>query len=129
MRHLPKFFLLVDVGFLAYWIVTLLHWIPPQYLYNDHTNPLMVGWNWSFFPIDMLISMTGLGSLWLRRKGDQRWSRLAMVSLVLTMASGLMAISFWAFTRDFSPQWWAPNLFLLIYPLFYIWRMLRAVGR
>jgi hypothetical protein len=45
------------------------------------------------------------------------------------MASGLMAISFWAFTRDFSPQWWAPNLFLLIYPLFYIWKMLRVNGQ
>jgi hypothetical protein len=128
MRHLPKFFLFVDVGFMVYWFITLMHLIPAPYLYNDYTNPLMVAWNWSFFPIDMLISFTGLGSLRMRGKRDVRWTSLALVSLVLTMASGLMAISFWTLTRDFSLQWWLPNLFLLLYPPFFILKLIRNPG-
>ena len=128
MRHLPKFFFVVDVGFLAYWLITLMHWVPASYLYNDYNDPVMVAWNWSFLPTDLLISFTGLGSLRMRSKGDLRWTNMALASLVLTVASGLMAISFWTFTRDFSLQWWLPNIFLLLYPPYYIWKLIRSPG-
>ncbi len=46
---------------------------------------------------------------------------------VLTFCSGLMAVAFWTLRGDFDPAWWAPNLFfLLIYPLFFLPRFLKA---
>jgi hypothetical protein len=120
MKHLPKFFYLVDVGFILYWVVTALGVMPSEYLYNDYKNPILVAWNWSFFPIDILVSATGLCSLYWRRKGNPNWKKLALLSLGFTCASGLMAISFWTLTLDFKLEWWLPNLFLFIYPLYFI---------
>jgi hypothetical protein len=40
-----------------------------------------------------------------------------LVSLVLTMASGLMAIAFWTLRGDFSLAWWVPNLYLMLFPV------------
>jgi len=125
MRALRLFMLLKDVGFLAYWSITLLHLVPPSYLFKDYADPLVVAWNWSFLPLDLAVSATGLGSLWLQRSGDRRWPAWTLVSLTLTSASGLMALSFWALRRDFDPTWWLPNGALLLYPLFFV----RAVSR
>jgi hypothetical protein len=49
MRQLKKFFLLTDVGFILYWLITILNIIPEKYLFKDYKNPLLVAWNWSFF--------------------------------------------------------------------------------
>jgi hypothetical protein len=46
-----------------------------------------------------------------------------LVSLVLTTASGLMAIAFWTLRGDFSLAWWIPNLYLLLFPIPAIVRM------
>lgn len=123
MKYLPKFFLVVDFGFIIYWLITAFHLINEAYLYNDYTNPILVAWNWSFFPLDMAISGSGLFSLYLRGKKKELWRFWAMISLVMTSVSGLMAISYWAITRDFQLQWWLPNLFLLIYPMYFIFRL------
>jgi hypothetical protein len=48
------------------------------------------------------------------------------LSLALTSCSGLMAISFWAIRGDFDLSWWLPNLFLLVYPLFFLPGFLRS---
>ena len=120
MRTLRPFFLIVDLGFIAYWTITALHLIPPAWLYQDYTNPLLVAWNWSFAPLDLVVSVTGLWSLWLWRRGDRRDRQLALVSLALTSASGFQAISFWVARCDYDLMWWAPNLFLLVYPWFFI---------
>ncbi|KYD26322.1 hypothetical protein B4113_1100 [Geobacillus sp. B4113_201601] len=32
----------------------------------------------------------------------------------------MQAIAFWAFSKDFDITWWAVNLYLMIYPLFFI---------
>ncbi|MEC0126430.1 YvaD family protein [Paenibacillus pabuli] len=119
-RSLKTLFLLTDIGFLLYWIVTWGAWIPKEYLYQDYNNPLLVSWNLSFLPLDLLISATGLYSLFLLRRSDQRWRLVALISLVLTFCSGLQAIAFWSFRADFDWSWWVPNLYLMIYPLFYI---------
>lgn len=113
-------FIVVDLGFMAYWLITYLHLIPDEYLYNDYTNAILVHWNWSFFPLDMAISATGLTSLYWLRKNDPRWKNLALVSLVLTSCSGLQAISFWIYHHDYNLTWWLPNLFLLLYPMMFI---------
>jgi hypothetical protein len=125
MRRLKPFFLITDIGFILYWIITLLHVIPAEYLFQDYTNPILVSWNWSFLPLDLFISGTGLVSLYLHKREDARWQPLALVSLVLTFCSGLQAISFWVLRQDFDLSWWIPNLYLLIYPLFFIPAFLR----
>jgi len=38
----------------------------------------------------------------------------------LTLSSGLQAIAFWTIRHDFDWLWWAPNLYLLLYPFFFI---------
>jgi hypothetical protein len=123
MRSAPKglfpIFFIVDIGFIFYWTITYLNLVPPEFLYKDYSNPLMVDWNWSFFPIDMLISLSGLNSIRLYKTNSAHWVIFALGSLTLTMCSGLMAISFWWYHKDFDPAWWLPNLFLLVYPFFY----------
>ncbi|MEU8362620.1 DUF5360 family protein [Nonomuraea sp. NPDC048882] len=85
--------------------------------FADYANPLMIDWNWSFLWIDLLASTTGLTSLWLLRRGRVSGPPPMLVSLVLTMASGLMAIAFWTLRRDFSLTWWIPNLYLMLFPV------------
>lgn len=116
-RALWPFFVVVDVGFILYWLVTGLHLLPDAWLYKDYQDPVLVAWNWSFLPLDLAVSATGLSSLYLFRREDERWRALAIASLALTFASGLTAIAFWAVRGDFDPGWWAPNLFLMLYPL------------
>lgn len=112
--------LATDIGFITYWIITFFHLIPPDQLFRDYTNPILVHWNWSFLPLDILISATGLTSVWLYRKKQAAWQSLTIISLTLTSVSGLQAIAFWLFAQDFDLGWWLPNLFLLVYPLFFL---------
>jgi len=118
-RFLRPLFLIVDLGFIAYWAITLAGVIPDEYLFKDYDNPILSAWNWSFLPLDLAISATGLTAL-RRAKRGRRWRGLALVSLVLTSCAGLMAVSFWTLRADFDPAWWLPNLFLLIYPLWFL---------
>jgi hypothetical protein len=120
MKTLKNFLLFTDVSFLLYWLFTFLHLLPEKYLFKDYENPILIAWNWSFLPLDLIISFTGILSLLLYKKRLKYWSKLALISLVLTSCSGLQAISFWTLRRDFDLMWWLPNLFLLIYPLFFI---------
>ncbi|MHB8062285.1 MAG: DUF5360 family protein [Ruminiclostridium sp.] len=120
MKYLKPFFLITDIGFILYWTITAIHIIPAEYLFKDYFNPVVMVWNWSFLPLDLLISFTGLTSIYLYKKKNPIWSRLTLVSLVLTFCSGLMAIAFWAIKKDFDLIFWVMNLFPLIYPLFFI---------
>jgi hypothetical protein len=45
---------------------------------------------------------------------------LAAFSLALTFCAGFMAICFWAIRLDFDPSWWGAYLFLTIWPLFFL---------
>jgi len=120
MEKLKYYFLIVDIGFILYWIITLLGIIPSEYLFKDYNNPILAAWNWSFLPLDLFISGTGLTSLWMWKNRNKNWESLALISLVLTSCSGLQAVAFWALRSDYDISWWIPNLFLLIYPLFFI---------
>jgi hypothetical protein len=122
---LRTLFWCVDIGFIAYWLITFFKLIPAEYLYNDYSNPLLVDWNWSFFPLDIAVSITGLTSLRLQKQQKSAWRNWALVSLAFTFCSGLQAISFWVLRADFDPTWWIPNLFLMIYPLFFIGNLLK----
>ncbi|MGL4608925.1 MAG: DUF5360 family protein [Trueperaceae bacterium] len=118
MLGLSGFFLVTDIGFIVYWLLTALALIPPEYAFNDYKNPIMTAWNWSFLPLDLLISETGLTAVYLHRKKNSSWLPLALMSLVLTVSSGLNAIAFWVIRGDFDLAWWLPNLYLMLYPLF-----------
>jgi hypothetical protein len=120
MKSLKYFFLITDIALIIYWGITALHLIPAEYLYSNYKNPILVNWNWSFFPLDILISITGLYSVYLVKKDNSKWLSYAFISLLLTSVSGLQAISYWYLAKDFELSWWLPNLFLLIYPLFFI---------
>lgn len=120
MKRLKYFFLVTDLGFILYWIITLFQLIPDEFLFKDYKNSIMVSWNWSFLPIDLLISFTGLTGLYLYKKRHKAWKVLSLLSLTLTFCSGLMAISFWAIRKDFDLTWWGVNMYLIIYPLFFL---------
>jgi hypothetical protein len=50
------------------------------------------------------------------------------VSLTFTVCSGLMAVAFWTLRQDYEVGWWVPNLFLLLYPLPFLPRLVREAG-
>lgn len=120
MEKLKYFFLVTDVGFLLYWTITFFGWIPEEYLFKDYHNPILVAWNWSFLPLDLLVSATGLASLYFYVRKNEHWRSLALISLVLTFCAGLQAIAFWTIRQDFDWSWWLVNLYLLAYPCFFI---------
>ncbi len=106
-----------EVGMLAYWILAgamaggILS-LPPEWMYSDYQNPLVVAWNWSFFPIDVLFAVTGLAARFLPMAADRAHS-LSLVSLTLMVCAGLMAVSFWAIRGEYDPFWWGVNLWLV----------------
>ena len=71
--------------------------------------------------------MLGKWPTWARR-GDQAWRPFAIVSLTLTMAAGGMAVSYWAILREFDPSWFLANLALVIWPLFFMRRLMSDVS-
>ncbi|MEU2038039.1 DUF5360 family protein [Nocardia niwae] len=105
--------LVTDVGFLLYWAIAFAQVIPPEWAYKDYTDPILSDWNYSFVVLDLAASATGLASL-CRAPGSRT---LMTVSLTLTSVAGLQALAFWTLRGDFSPLWWAPNLFLLLFPV------------
>lgn len=122
---------ITDFGMLTYWVVTALMAmsilsIPGEYLFKNYDDPQVMAWNWSFLPLDVLFSLSGLWALRLEKRGDPNWRNWALVSLTLTVCAGLMAISYWVLVRDFDPNWWLPNLFLMLWPLPYIYLLSRA---
>ena len=92
-------------------------------VFKDYDNAMII-WNWSFFPLDIFISITGLYSLFLYKRKHALWRPFALISLVLTFCSGMQAIAFWVFIGDFDLMWWAFNLYLLLYPLYFIRKLL-----
>jgi hypothetical protein len=119
--------LVTDWGFVVYWSVTALAAtgviaVPTEWMFRNHSDPVMVAWNWSFLPLDLAASVLGL----LAVRAGGAWKGLATVSLALTSCAGLMAVSFWAISGDFDPSWWGPNLFLLLWPWIFLPGLMRG---
>ncbi|GIP17722.1 hypothetical protein J40TS1_33640 [Paenibacillus montaniterrae] len=125
-KSLKVSMLITDVGFLAYWFIVLMGLLPSEFLYKDYDNPIMVAWNLSFIPLDLMVSLTGLLSIALFRRKSRAWLPLCIVSLSLTFCAGLQAISFWAIRGDFDIWWWLPNSFLIVYPLIFLPKLIRS---
>ncbi|MBL8717262.1 MAG: DUF5360 family protein [Myxococcales bacterium] len=115
--------LVTDLGFLAYWALTLGHVLPRAWLFRGYEDPTVAAWNLSFLPLDLVVSATGLGAVGLLRRCPAAARSLLTMSLVATSISGLQAIAFWTLRRDFDLGWWAPNLFLLAWPLPFLARL------
>jgi len=124
-KTLMVLFVVVDLGFITYWLITALSLLPTEWLFKDYDNPILHAWNWSFLPLDLCVSATGLTAVRLARGGGH-WQPWATVSLTLTSCAGLQAVAFWSLRGDFDPAWWIPNLLLLLYPLAYLPAMLRG---
>jgi hypothetical protein len=117
--------LITDLGFILYWTMAALNLFPSEWLYKDHDNPILAAWNWSFAPVDLAASLLGLSSLALARRGSESWSLAGILSVALTFCAGLMAVSFWAIRRDFDLWWWAPNIYLVLWPLIAVAQFVR----
>lgn len=122
-----------DVLFLIYWAFAgldalgVIH-IPADWLYANAHDPRVVAWNWSFLPLDLAFSATGLAAIRYAQRKDGLWRPLALISLLLTMVAGGMAVGYWALLREFDPAWFLPNLALLIWPMFFIGGLVRAMA-
>ena len=126
-RLLNAYLLAVDLQMLAYWALASVRALgavelSETHLYEDYHLPVMVAWNWSFLPMDLVLAVTGLASVY-RRKAGLPWRGLAAFSLALSFCAGLMAISFWAIRGEFSWLWWGANAVYMIGPLWFLPRL------
>ncbi len=124
---------ITDILFIAYWILALadlvgLLRLPTELMYAGHDQPRVVAWNWSFFPLDLAFSATGLWAVRAARQGRAIWRPLALVSLTLTMVAGGMAVGYWTILREFDPAWYLPNLLLLIWPIPHLVGIVRTLS-
>jgi hypothetical protein len=104
----------IDLGFIVYWSLIIFRALPAEAMFTGYEKPEVQAWNWSFFPLDILASLTGIAGNTLKNVNTKV---LLTISLVLTSVAGGMAIGYWAFIGDFDFSWWAPNLILLLFPL------------
>jgi len=109
---------LTEIGMLAYWafaalVVLNVIFVPPEWMYSDYNNPLIVSWNWSFFPLDVIFAISGLIARFLPMHRGRK-EVLAVFSLSLMFCAGLMAIAFWVIQQTFDPFWWGVNLWLIL---------------
>tara|TARA_R110000868_G_scaffold128679_1_gene336954 strand:+ start:2138 stop:2545 length:408 start_codon:yes stop_codon:yes gene_type:complete len=114
-----------DLLFLSYWGVSGLYVlgimnVPESMLYANYHDLRVFAWNWSFLPLDVIFSVTGLMAITAANRGRPWWPSLALISLVLSSAAGGMAISYWIILCEFDPSWFLPNLVLFLWPLFFI---------
>ena len=109
---------ITELAMLFYWILagalaSNLILIDPSLMYSDYKNPLVVAWNWSFFPIDVAFAIIGLTARFGVQAGHLRF-KLEVIAGVLMLCAGLMAVSYWTITGDFDPTWWGMNVWLII---------------
>ncbi|GLQ26817.1 DUF5360 family protein [Sulfitobacter pacificus] len=110
-----------EVGMLIYWgfaSVVVLGWVivAPDAMYPYYRNPLIVIWNWSFLPIDILFALCGLAARFVPM-APERAVVLQIVSLTLMFCAGLMALNFWVLQCWFDIAWWAVNAWLVVLSL------------
>lgn len=133
-RPLALLMLATDLLFLAYWVVAGLAeagfiQLPPDAMYADYRNARVVAWNWSFLPVDLAFSLTGLAAVTAARRGSPIWRPLAILSLAFTATAGGMAVAYWTLLGEFDPGWYLPNLALLLWPMIFLPGLVRDTAR
>ena len=106
-----------EIGILLYWVFASLFVldvvsIDPQWMYSNYEDPMVVAWNWSFLPLDLLFALAGLVSRFAPMTAKAN-GVLSVFSLSLMFCAGLMAVSFWLIQEFYDPFWWAMNLWLV----------------
>lgn len=124
---------ITDFAFLIYWTVAASHalalvQIPQDWLYANADDARVVAWNWSFFPLDIAFSLTGLAAVRCSRRGDAAWRPLALISLILTMVAGGMAVGYWVLLAEFDPFWIGANALLLVWPIPFLGGLMRSLS-
>jgi hypothetical protein len=104
----------IDLGFIVYWALIISGALPAEAMFTGYEKPEVQAWNWSFFPLDIAASLTGIAGNTLKNLNKKV---LLTTSLVLTSVAGGMAIGYWTFLGDLELSWWLPNLILLFFPL------------
>ena len=132
-RSLKTSITITDVLFILYWTLAALGQvglidIPPAAMYANYEDPIVVAWNWSFLPIDLIFSYFGLKAVAEARRGDPAWRIHASISLILTMVAGGMAVAYWLILLEFDPSWFLPNLALLVWPVFFLPRLISGLS-
>lgn len=129
---LRRALVVTDGLFLLYWSLSALDLagivpLPRDWLFADHDVPMVVAWNWSFMPLDLAFSITGLLAVSLAARGRRAWIGWALISLTLTSTAGLMAIAYWTILGQFDPAWFLPNLAICLWPFAFFGRLLRQL--
>ena len=132
-RALATALTITDLLFLLYWAASALAAagilpVPHGWMYSGYGEPRVDAWNWSFLPLDLAFSFSGLSALAASRRGSALWRPLALISLVLTSTAGGMAVAYWALLREFNPAWFLPNLALLLWPAFFLPGLVRGLA-
>ena len=132
-KTLARLLTITDVSFLAYWTASLLiqfhlFSVPAEWMYAGYRDPRVSAWNWSFLPLDLLFSAFGLAAVAASRAGRTIWRPLALVSLILTMVAGLMAVGYWILLGEFDPGWFLPNLALVFWPVWFARNLIIQLG-
>jgi hypothetical protein len=115
-----------DLGLILYWTLIATSLLPASYQFAEYTDPRVIAWNWSFLPLDLVASLTGLAAAHAVRTRAAAAGHQLVVSLALTATAGGFAVAYWALRSQFDPSWWLPNLFLLLFPLPLLIRVLRT---
>jgi hypothetical protein len=104
----------IDLGFIIYWTLIIVGALPAEAMFTGYEKKEVQAWNWSFLPLDIAASITGIAGNTLQNLNQKA---LLTISLVLTSVAGGMAIGYWAFLGYFELSWWLPNLVLLLFPV------------
>ena len=133
-RHKPTSILavlltLTEIGMLGYWALAgalVAGWvtIAPEYMYSDYENPVIVAWNWSFFPIDVAFALCGLTARFATLRQSVA-ELLSVIGATLMFCAGVMAISFWVIQREFDPLWWGLNIWLCLLSILFLFHLMR----
>jgi hypothetical protein len=118
--------LVADVAFVAYWVLVAGRLLPADRLFAEYADPRVVAWNWSFLPLDLAASVTGLLAATALRSGSLAAPARLVLSLALTATAGGMAVAYWAYRGQWDASWLVPNLLLAVLPLPMLVRLMRT---
>lgn len=118
LRMQKKITTATEIAMLLYWLLAgalalELITIDPSLMYSDYQNPMVIAWNWSFFPIDVAFATIGLTARFCSMSGQLKF-KLEVTSAVLMLCAGVMAVSYWTITGDFDVTWWSMNVWLIV---------------